>query len=57
MINAHKAVIENCNSGLWLRARRQISEGNEIFVWYGDDYLLEDAHQTKRSTIADTRPC
>ena len=55
-VNAHNTVIENRNSGLWLRARRQISEGDEMFVWYGDDYLLEGAHQTRRSTTADTRP-
>ena len=56
-VNAHGAVIENRDSGLWLRARREISEGDEIFVWYGDDYLLEGAHRTRRSAIADTRPC
>ena len=59
-INQHNAVILNRpggNGGLWLRARRNIPMGSEIFVWYGDEYRVENNHETRRSTIADTRPC
>jgi len=54
----HNAIIEARPDGSrWLRATRDIPDGSEIFVWYGDAYTLEDNHQTKRRRRDDTRPC
>lgn len=56
---AHNATIDQRPGypGLWLRAWRNIPQGGEIFVWYGDDYRLNDDHTTKRRVGQDTRPC
>lgn len=54
--------------GIWLKARRAIPEGSEIFLWYGENqsanaYRLQHNHSTKRVTTPahgihpDTRPC
>lgn len=44
--------------GIWLKARTVIQPGREIFLWYGNDYRLENTHTTKyRKTVPDTRPC
>lgn len=41
-----------------LVATKDIREGEEIFVYYGDQYILADVGTTRRSdTIRDTRPC
>jgi hypothetical protein len=57
--NAHNARIEErgANRDLWLRANHDISANEEIFVYYGKDYRLEDDHTTKRNRKPDTRPC
>lgn len=41
----------------WLRATRNIFNGEEIFVYYGNVYRLENNHLTRRSKMEDTRPC
>lgn len=56
--NRHNAVIETRDGeGLWLQATRRIGANREIFVHYGDDYVLDDDHSTKRTTREDDRPC
>jgi hypothetical protein len=57
-VNQHNAIIEQRpGQGVWLRAPINISDGDEIFVWYGDDYRLEDDHETVKRRGVDTRPC
>lgn len=54
----HNAFIDpRPNRGQWLRADVDISEGEEIFVWYGLDYRLDMDHKTYRTTRPETRPC
>ena len=44
--------------GIWLKADKRIKAGDEIFLWYGDSYKLEDNHTTKRRReVPDSRPC
>lgn len=40
-----------------LYATKSIAVGDEIFCWYGDEYILTDDHTTKRRKRNDTRPC
>lgn len=58
---AHNAELENrpgANHLIWLRATRDIAEGDEIFVYYGEGYVLSNDHnKTRRVNLADTRPC
>lgn len=54
----HNAEIVNRPSqGIWLQATRDIDRGNEIFVWYGNNYILQNNHETKRTRRQDNRPC
>lgn len=55
--NRHNAVILPLNQTLWIVSTRNITQGEEIFVWYGNDYRLENNHRTYRSQLNDTRPC
>lgn len=60
--NAHNAITEwrvDGIPGFWLKARRNINIGDEIFLWYGDGgYQLENTHTTRRrANIPDSRPC
>lgn len=59
----HNADIEvkkkrrNSRGEVWLRALKNIPAGEEIFVWYGNEYRLEDDHSTVRKRKGDNRPC
>lgn len=54
----HNAVLEwRAKHGIWLLATKDIRAGREIFCWYGDDFMLNNDHQTKRSKVVDNRPC
>lgn len=53
----HNAQIETRLDGLWLRARRTIRPGDEIFVHPGEDFGWDNNYVTKRMTRPDTRPC
>lgn len=58
--NANTRFNANGNSmGIWIEARTNIAAGDEIFLWYGPNYRLENNHETKRRStkIPDTRPC
>ena len=59
VLNAHNAVVEPRRAqGRWLRATKPIAAGGEIFVYYGDEYVLGNNHTTRRTTrLGDTRPC
>lgn len=59
-LTAHNAeIVERPGSDTrhWLRARRNIFEGDEIFVYYGTVYTLDNDHETKRRRADDNRPC
>ena len=57
-VGNHNAIISRRRgAGLWLKATRIIRAGREIFVHYGDTYILQDNHYTKRRRTPDTRPC
>ena len=58
-LNRHNAVIEDRDggAGAWIRATRRIRANAEIFVYYGDAYVLENNHETRRRSGNDTRPC
>lgn len=58
-VSLHNAEIEYRidAKGLWLKARKDIEEGGEILVHYGDEYRLVDDHITRRRRGDDTRPC
>lgn len=57
-LNRHNAVIvSRRGQGLWLKSTRRIPENREIFVFYGEDYILEADHTTKRTKLNDNRPC
>ena len=44
--------------GIWLKADKRIRAGDEIFLWYGNSYRLENNHTTKRrKNVPDSRPC
>lgn len=56
--NLHDAEIAtNDQEEVWLRAIRDIPEGQEILVFYHVDYMVEDNHTTRRTRRPDTRPC
>ena len=58
VLNAHNAVVEaRRGSGRWLRATKPMADGSEIFVYCGEEYILDDDHTTKRTRLVDTRPC
>ena len=43
---------------VWLRAIRRIRAGDEVFVYYGNQYqLTNNTHSTSRRQVPDTRPC
>lgn len=50
-------IVTRRGAGIWLKAIRDIEEGDEIFVYYGDEYRLDLDHNTKRTKKCDTRPC
>lgn len=61
-LNDHNALTEHRNEigffvGIWLRANQPIQPGSEIFLWYGDNYILENNHTTRRRKGNDGRPC
>lgn len=62
-IRFHNAIAVHRNEvgyhvGVWVRARRIIPAGNEIFLWYGVDYRLENNHTTKRrKKMPSSAPC
>lgn len=43
--------------GIWLKASRAIAADEELFVYYGDQYRLQDDHRTRRTRLPDNRPC
>lgn len=46
------------SDNVWLIATKNIAAGQEIFVWYGETYQLDNSYETVRSRYnADTRPC
>lgn len=57
--NQHNADIQwnPADNELWLRAFRDIRSGDEIMVYYGNSYILQDNHTTSRTKAPDTRPC
>lgn len=57
-VSSHRPVGDG-TSGVWLKSRRNIRAGDEIFHWYGDGgYKLEQNHSTgRRKKVPDTRPC
>lgn len=44
--------------GIWLKATKQIRNGEEMFAYYGEGgYLLDDNHSTeRRANVVDSRP-
>lgn len=57
-VEHHNAQIETREGGvLWLRATEDIGPHDEIFLHYGDQYVLENNYSTRRSRLPDTRPC
>lgn len=56
-VRRHNAIIRVRGNGVWLKSRREIRDGDEIFVWYGDNFILQDSHETKRKRGLDSRPC
>lgn len=43
---------------IWLKARKNIQDGEEIFHHYGNEYKLENTHSTgRRKKVPDSRPC
>lgn len=42
---------------LWIQATKNIAKDSEIFVFYGEQYRLDDNHETRRINGYDTRPC
>ncbi|MGL5934605.1 MAG: SET domain-containing protein [Cetobacterium sp.] len=50
-------LITRPRQGIWLRSTKNIAPGGEIFVWYGNEYILTHDHETKRSRVNDNRPC
>jgi len=48
---------EGDNDRPWLKALRGIRSGQEIFVYYGRDYVLGNDHTTRRRRTVDNRPC
>jgi len=57
--NMHNAItdLRQPMNELWIRAWKNIQEGQEIFVWYGHDYRLTQDHSTSRNRLQDSRPC
>jgi hypothetical protein len=58
-LSQHNSKIVNRRNGVgpWLKSTKAISNGSEIYTYYGPDYRIEDNHDTKRTNQADTRPC
>lgn len=59
-VNQHNARLDfNEEEGeIWLYAIKTIKRNDEIFLFYGDDYIIEeDAYTTGRNNQPDTRPC
>lgn len=55
--NSKMAENPNDNNALWIQATKNIASGEEIFTFYGDEYTLDDVHETRRFRSVDTRPC
>lgn len=53
----HNAELKDRGGGVWLKSTKRILANREIFVFYGDGYRLDNDHTTKRSNVADNRPC
>ena len=54
----HNAEIaDRPNREKWIKAIEDIYSGDEIFVYYGDDYFLDDDHRTFRSSRGEQKPC
>lgn len=51
--------LQNCDTELrgdgsiWLKTLKKINKDRELFVFYGDQYLLQDNHSTKRRVKQD----
>lgn len=49
-------IFDDDEGNVWLRARKKILKGEEMFAYYGTQYRFSD-HSTKRKYGIDTRPC
>lgn len=56
-INRHNSILVDREGELWLRATKRIQPNQEIYTFYGNEYILEDNYETKRRSVRDTRPC
>ena len=51
--------LQNCDTevrgdgSIWLKTLKKINKDRELFVFYGEQYLLQDNHSTKRRVKQD----